>query len=143
MASVQPFWRNVTEQEITLKVWENSAPDVDTWRCRELRCLFGHVHGTADMAKVLKNEKGTIADLVERVKGGHLAEQDVLPSRTSWTKKNPTQELPYFVRDECLWHLGSLQKRQVQQGQMFAPVSLGALHDGRPDRSPRFACAGR
>ena len=85
-----------------------------------------------------------IADLVERVEGGHLAEQDVLPSRTSWNKENPSQEVPHFVRDEyqirTRGHMGSLQKRQVQQGH---PVSLGAVHDGRQARLPRFACAAR
>ena len=58
---------------------------VDTGRGWELRRLFGHVCRTADVAKVLKNES-MIADLVGRVEGGRLAEQDVLPSRTSWNK---------------------------------------------------------
>ena len=72
MASVQAFWWNVTEQGITLKVWEYSAPDVDTWRGREPGRLFGHVCGTANMAKVLKYAKRMIADLVERVKAAIL-----------------------------------------------------------------------
>ena len=49
------------------------VPGVDTW---ELWRIFGHV------AKVFKNEKRMVADLVERVDGGHLAKLDVLPSRT-------------------------------------------------------------
>ena len=57
IASFQPFWWSVTEQEITLKVWEFAAPDVETWRGWGLRRLFGHVCGTADVAKVLENEK--------------------------------------------------------------------------------------
>ena len=52
MASVQPLWWNVTEQETTLKVWDHSAPDVDTRRGWELRRFFDHVYGTADVAKV-------------------------------------------------------------------------------------------
>ena len=95
---LQPFCWSVTEHEITLKVWEFSVPGVDTWRGWGLRRLFGHVRGTADVATVLENEKRMIADLVERVEGGHFAEQDVLPSRTSWNMKNLTQEVPYFVR---------------------------------------------
>ena len=86
--------------EITLKVWELSVPGVDTWRGWGLRRLFGHVYGTADVAKVLENEKRLIADLFERVEGGHLAEQDVLPSRTSWNRRNPTQEVPHFASGE-------------------------------------------
>ena len=31
---------------------------------------------------------------------GYLAELEVPPSRTSWNKKNPTQEVPCSVRDE-------------------------------------------
>ena len=142
LASVQPFWWNVTEQEITLKVWESSPPDVDTWA----RLGTQASHGAADGAHVLKNEKRMIADLVERVEGGHLAVQNVQPSCTSWNKKNPTQEVPYFVPRLSSFLCGicvRCRKRQVQQGQMFVPVSLGATRGGRPARSRRIACAAR
>ena len=136
------------EQEITHKVLQYSAPDVDTWRGWELRRLFGHVHGTADVAKVLKNEKRMIADLVERVEGGHLAEQDVLPSRTSWNKKNPTQEVPRARRAPhshprfsfvSLWHVGSETPGPARPEVCSRQPWRYAY--GRPARSLRIACA--
>ena len=70
------------------------------WHSWELRRLFGHVYGTADVTKVLKNDKRMVADLVKRVEGGiFLRRMCCLPSRTSWTKKNTTREVPCFVRD--------------------------------------------
>ena len=137
-----------------VKVGEYSAPDADAQRCSELRRLFGHVNGTADVAKVLKNEKRTVADQVERVEGGHLAEQDVLLSRTSRNKENPTQEVPYFVRDEYQIRTRGLlsflrgigvrcrnARSSTARGLLRLVLALSMTE--RQARSLRFACAAR
>ena len=142
MASVQPFWWTVQEQEITLKVWECAAPDVDTWRGWELKRLFGLVCGTADMAKMLENQTRMIADKVGRVEAAILLSWMCCHLAHLGTRRTPLKRChtlrarrvpdshprPSFA---SLWHFGSLRKRQVQQGLKLAPISPGAVHDGR------------
>ena len=105
MASVQPFWWNFTEKEITLRVWEYSAPHVDTWRGWELRRLFGHVHGTADVVNVLKNEKRMMVDLIERVEGGHLGTRRILLKRCHTSCATSTRFAPvaFFRCSVAFW----------------------------------------
>ena len=57
-----------------------------------------------------------IADRVERLEHKPLDEQVLLPSRTSWNKKNPTRELPYFVRDEYQIRTGASELRMTHRG---------------------------
>ena len=45
------FWWDVTEQEITLNLWEHSVPDVDASCGWEHRRFFDHFCGTADLAR--------------------------------------------------------------------------------------------
>ena len=86
--------------------------------------------GLPTWPKVLKNEKRMIADLVERVEGGRLAEQDVLPCRTSWNKKNSTREVPYFIADE----------NQIRTHALLAPLHK-AMTDHRARTGGSFSRA--